>query len=208
MANQFGKLPKLRLAESTRQIFSQIAADPDVYGLTDLQVAQLLSLSEELKDAFDASNQAHAEYLAKQSARNEAHADLVSALGFAMQRVYGDPAVTNEDLVRVGLAKRPQYRRSRLTFPVVLTAQILSYNSVQLTWERKNNGPRTLFSIQVQEGTEPWRPLETVTSCKFVHTGVKLANGLAYRVIARRGSQVEGAISNTASISQNLPRAA
>ncbi len=200
MANRFGKLSDLELADEAGRILASIAEDPLRFGLTEEQTLNMLAESAALSEFILQTELAEAALRAIITEKRDARQKLLGSLSYLTTRAYADPTLTDAEFASVGLAMRPVRRRRRAPeAPGALVAKVQTAASVALKWYRNGNDSRTLYRIEVLEGSA-WRLLDTVTQTKYVHQNVDLTTRPCYRVQAQRGFNQRSRYSNEATV--------
>lgn len=119
---------------------------------------------------------------------------IIQKIRLIVNKIQANPAVTPSLKAQLGISTRTG--STNLQHPVApsdLVAELQSDGSVNLTWNRNANAPRTQFVIEsiVGNGTE-WSLLDVVTRTNYTHQGIGRGEQIMYRIKARKGNETSG----------------
>lgn len=128
-------------------------------------------------------------------------ATIIQNVRVVVNKIQANPDVTTALKAQLGISTREggQYPLNPVE-PNELVAEINVDGTIELSWNRNNNGPTTQFVIFAKIGNEAnYRMLDVVTKTNYKHIGVTLAERIEYYVKARKNG-VESGPSNIAII--------
>ncbi len=189
MANSFDKYSDSTLNSKISAMTSTLIEKPLEYGLTLDQVEELQDANTAFNLTIEIAQLADQNKLAAFQAKFAQRAELLTILGSLTKRVYGDPNVDDKALTDAGFATRPgkpQYRTPNA--PTNATATVAGPSEVLIKWSRNGNPSPTQFIVEQQTPTG-WIQIASVTSSKFIHSGIVAGEPQTYRVYAQRGNR-------------------
>lgn len=189
MANNFDKYSDSALFSKIGAMSSTLIENPTDYGLTLDQVEELQDANNAFNLAIDLALSTDQVKLSAYQAKFAQRAELLSILGSITKRVYGDPNVDDKALTNAGFAPRPgkpQFNTPNV--PTNATATVAGPSEVLIKWNRNGNPSPTQFIVEQQTPTG-WIQIASVTSSKFIHTGIVAGEPQTYRVYAQRGNR-------------------
>lgn len=178
---------------------SELIESPTDYGLTLDEVEALQDLNNAFEVSIQTANTLRQAKLAAYDTKFGDRAALLSSLSSIAQRVYGDPSVDDNALIKAGFAPRP----TGPTFvepntPTSLAVTLTDEATLTLTWGRNGNPGGTSFIIEQKIGGN-WTLVGSVTASKFRMMNVEVGEKALFRVYAQRGNR-KSAYSNQAVI--------
>ena len=119
---------------------------------------------------------------------------IIQKIRLLVNKIQANPAVTPSLKAQLGISTRTG--STNLQHPVAptdLVAELQSDGSVNLTWNRNGNAPRTQFVIEAMTGkATDWVLLDVVTRTNYTHLGVSPGEQVKYRIKARKGTETSG----------------
>jgi hypothetical protein len=175
-------------------------ANPDVYGLTHAQIADLTAKRDDLQASMSlratADDAAKAAFVEQRTNRVRANT-LASYLNISVKI---NPNVTTANKEAIGIAMPKPPSKTPPVRPEDLTAKGFEDARNVLRWKRAGNKPKTQFIVECKRaGETDFEYLATTTETKYEHRGATPGERCAFRVKAQRGGE-ESTYSNEASV--------
>lgn len=119
---------------------------------------------------------------------------IIQKVRLLVNKIQANPAVTVALKAQLGISTHeggtyPQHPVP----PTDLVAVLQSDGSVNLTWNRNGNAPKTQFVIEYSVGaTTNWILLDVITKTNYNHKGFPAGVPIKYSVKARKGGETSG----------------
>jgi hypothetical protein len=194
----FSQMSDLQLVGWMNNFISVAGADPEKYGVTTAQVADVTAVRDDLQAKISARTSAEDAAKAAVAAQKASRAATEPKLSYLNTTVKANPNVSDADKQAIGIEpNKPP------TFNPPVRPENLVVNGYQdgrnvLHWNRVGNKPSTQFIIEYKvEGSENFAYLDTTTETKYTQTGATVGKRCTYRVKAKRSGE-ESTYSNEA----------
>lgn len=184
MANKISNLTDAQLAGLLTNMTNGLDGRVTAYGLTAADFTALQNSTSLFNDAVVFSETAEA---ARKSATQQKKTQKRSTVGVASgiaNRVYANPAVSNQMLAEIGLTPRSQGgTRSAPKTPLDLIAAPSANGYVKFTWKRNGNPTRAVFNLQ-QWQNGAWITISALTRVSETLGGFAPGIEQRFRVVA------------------------
>ena len=140
-----------------------------------------------------------AAYTAAVETKDATKDSIISKVRILVNKIQANPAVTVALKAQLGISTHEggSYPQHPVP-PTDLVAVLQSDGSVNLSWNRNGNAPKTQFVIEYSVGaTTNWILLDVITKTNYNHKGFPAGVPIKYNVKARKGGETSGS-SNTA----------
>lgn len=199
MANAFTRLANAALNEKVGSITSPLIEEYAAYGLTEDQVEALDDANALFEANIALQLQKEALKLAATEATQAQRSVLLFMLSELVDQIYANPTVSDEALLKIGLAARPVRTVTTPTPALNVSATVKDSNNVEIKWNRNGNIPSTKFTIQTRSETGAWTLFAVITGTKYTFQTTTPGVAQYFRVQASRGKRIS-AWSNEAAI--------
>lgn len=185
MPNNFSNLTDAQLIAALTSMVNGLDGQTAIYGLTTADYTALESDAGQFNSSVESATLAEDARKAATANKRTRKSAAVTRLGNLAKRIYGNPAVTNEQLANVGLAPRSTGgTRQTPKTPLDFLALAGVEGQVNFKWKRNAN-PRTAIFVIQQWQSGSWATIALTNKLNVTLTGFPLNVTARFRVLAQ-----------------------
>ncbi len=204
MGNAYRKLTDSALNTTIGATTSILIENYLQYGVSEAEVEQLDALNFDLATNISVQATLEAAKLAGTQAKLDSRELVIDAAYNLIDKIYANPAVDDEALLKANLAPRPTHSSAKPLQQVTgLLATASANGDVLLKWNRSGNTPTVTFVVEAQSAPSgPFNFAVSTTRTRITLSGYEPGQTVTFRVRATRTS-ASSAPSNLATIYGN-----